>query len=163
MDDATLCVPVSYLRVALDIGVIDVVDVVQWADTKLATLENPPYAVIELALMGRSNREEVMWQLLQVATPAISEAEMLPYALAVAHSRLLSEPDLGRRLAEGIYRLWARHGCYLPGALESCGYFDDAYGLADSGIHGSAESIDQELLEFTAGFASLDWQSIKVT
>lgn len=163
MDNATLSVPVAYLRVALDIGVIDVADVVQWADTTLATLENPPYALIELALMGRSNREEVMWQLLQVATPAISEAEMLSYVLAVAHTRLLSEPGFGRRLAEGIYRLWARHGCYLPGRLESCGYFDDAYGLADSGIHGSAESIDRELLEFTAGFANLDWQSIKVT
>lgn len=127
----------------------------------LATLEKPPYALIELALMTRSNCEEVMWQLQQVGTPAMVEAEMLPYALATAHQRLLREPGFARSLAAGIYRLWVRGSCYLPGALGSCGYFNDAYGLADSGVYGHADDIDRELLEFTQSFVGLDWQAIK--
>lgn len=160
-DEAAFGVTVAYLRCALDVGVIDVAAVIQWADTTLATLQHPPYALIELALMSRSSREEVMWQLLQVAAPAMAEDEMLPYVLSVAHSRLLGGPAFGRRLAEGIYRLWARSGYDLPGTLQACGYFDDAYSLADSGVHGHAEVIDRELLEFTQHFAGLDWQTLK--
>lgn len=162
-DGAAFGLTVAYLRCALDVGVIDVAAVIQWADATLATLQHPPspYALIELALMSRSSREEVMWQLLQVATPAMAEDEMLPYVLSVAHSRLLGDPTFGRRLAEGIYRLWARSGYDLPGTLQACGYFDDAYSLADSGVHGHAEVIDRELFEFTQHFAGLDWQTLK--
>ncbi len=159
--EAALGVTVAYLRGALDIGVIDVAAVIQWADATLATLQHPPYALIELALMTRSSREAVMGQLLQVAAPAMTEDEMLPYVLSVAHSRLLRDPAFGRRLAEGIYRLWVRSGYDLPGTLQACGYFDDAYSLADSGVHGHAEAIDRELLEFTQHFAGLGWQTIK--
>lgn len=91
-DEGAFGVTVAYLRCALDVGVIDVAAVIQWADATLATLQHPPYALIELALMSRSSREEVMWQLLQVAAPAIAEDEMLPYVLSVAHSRLLGDP-----------------------------------------------------------------------
>ncbi|WDU64564.1 hypothetical protein LRS56_08890 [Pseudomonas poae] len=163
MSNTDFGVPVAYLRVALDIGAIDVAAVIQWADATLAMLEQPPYALIELALMTRSNREEVAWQLLQVGTPAMVEAEMLPYALATAHHRLLREPGFARCLAVGIYRLWVRGGCYLPGTLGACGYFDDAYGLADSGVYGQVADIDRELLEFTHSFVGLDWQAIKAS
>jgi hypothetical protein len=37
-----------------------------------------------------------------------------------------------------------------------CGYFEDAYSLAESGVLGTVDQIDKELLEFAAQFQGCD-------
>ncbi|WP_256575569.1 MULTISPECIES: hypothetical protein [unclassified Pseudomonas] len=143
---------IAYLREALELGVLEVSDIVQWADNQIMAQEDPAYELIELALMSSSNRYDVASQLLRVATPSLSSAEVLPYVLAKAHEQLLMNPDFGMVLAQGLYRSWSRSNYDFPDALGLCGYFEDAYSLAEGGTVGTVDQINRELLEFTARF-----------
>lgn len=148
---------IAYLREALELRVLEVSDIVQWADDQIAAQENPPYELIELALMSDSNRYDTASQLLRVGTPSLSRAQVLPYVLSKAHGQLLEDPDFGKVLAEGLYQSWFRSNCDFPDALSLCGYFDDAYSLAESGVIGTVDQINRELLEFTAQFQDCNW------
>lgn len=97
---------ISYLREALELRLLEVSDIVQWADDQITARGNPTYELIELALMSDSNRYDTANQLLRVGTPSLSRAEVLPYVLAKAHERLLADPDFGKVLAEGMYQSW---------------------------------------------------------
>ncbi|MCD5997317.1 hypothetical protein KDX38_27550 [Pseudomonas sp. CDFA 602] len=143
---------IAYLREALELHVLEVSDIVQWADDQILARENPAYELIELALMSDSNRYDTSSQLLRVGTPSLSRAEVLPYVLAKAHEQLLVNPDFGKVLAEGLYQSWYRSNYDFPDALRLCGYFEDAYSLAESGTVGTVDQIYRELLEFTARF-----------
>lgn len=148
---------IAYLREALELRVLEVSDIVQWADDQITARENPAYELIELALMRDSNRYDVASQLLRIGTPSLSRAEVLPYVLAQAHEQLLVDPDFGKVLAAGLYQSWSRSNYDFPDALSLCGYFEDAYSLAESGIGGTVDQINRELLEFTAQFRDYNW------
>ncbi|WP_260962452.1 hypothetical protein [Pseudomonas citri] len=148
---------VAYLIEALELCVLDVLDIVRWADEEINRQAGPPYELIELALMADSNRFDAASQLLRIVKPAVSAAEVLPYVLAAAHKKLLDTPDFGKVLAEGMFRSWIKANCNFPDALSPFGYFDDAYSLAESGTYGTVDQINRELLEFTAGFQSWIW------
>lgn len=143
---------ISYLKIGTELGIFSVPDVVQWADDHIATQEDPAYELIELALMSESDRYEIADQLVRIGAPSLNRAETLPCLLAEAHKRLLHDPDFGRVLAEGLYRLWSVSSHELPEILSPCGYFDDAYSLAESGVYGTTDQINRELLEFTSRF-----------
>ncbi|CRM55215.1 hypothetical protein [Pseudomonas sp. 31 R 17] len=148
---------IAYLREALELRVLEDSDIVQWADDQIIARENPAYELIELALMKDSNRYDVASQLLRIGTPSLSRAEVLPYVLAKAHEQLLVGPDFGKVLSEGLYQSWSRSNYDFPDALSLCGYFEDAYSLAESGIVGTVDQINRELLEFTAQFQDCNW------
>jgi hypothetical protein len=143
---------VSYLRVGIELGVFGVSDIVQWADDQIATQEDPAYELIELSLMRESSRHEIANQLVRTGAPSLSRVEVLPCLLAEAHKRLLHDPDFGRVLAERLYRSWSISTYDFPEILSPCGYFDDAYSLAESGVYGTVDQISRELLEFTSRF-----------
>ena len=148
---------ITYLRGALELGVLEVSDIVQWADDQIIAREQPAYELIELALMSDSNWYDVASQLLRVGTPSLSRAEVLPYLLAKAHEKLLVDPDFGKILAQGLYQSWSRSNGDFPDTLSLCGYFDDAYSLAESGVVGTVDQINHELLEFTSQFQDYNW------
>ena len=153
----SMSIQVAYLLEALELCVLDVPDIVRWADEEINSQVNPPFELIELALMANSNRFDAASQLLRIVKPAVRSAEILPYVLAAAHKKLLDTPNFGKVLAEGMYRSWIKANCDFPNALSPFGYFDDAYSLAESGTYGTVHQINQELLEFTAGFQSWIW------
>jgi len=45
----------------------------------------------------------------------------------------------------------------LPPPFNMCGYFDDAYSLAESGKMKTVDEVNRELLEFTRQFKELAW------
>ncbi len=143
---------ISFLIGGIDLGVFGVTEVVQWADNQIATQEAPGYELIELSLMSNANRYEIANQLTRVGTPTLSRADVLPCLLAEAHKKLLKEPDFGKVLAEGLYRFWSLSNYELPENLSPCGFFDDAYSLAESGVYGSTDQVYRELLEFSSQF-----------
>ena len=147
---------IAYLREALELQVIAVSDVVHWADGQIGRQTDPAYELIELALMTGSNRYDAASQLLRVGTPSLSRADVLPYVLAEAHRRLIADPGFGKILAEGLYQSWFKSNYDFPDNLNLCGYFEDAYALAESGAVGTIDQIDRELLEFTAEFQGCD-------
>ncbi|WP_443695446.1 hypothetical protein [Pseudomonas sp.] len=152
IDDQT-----AYLRVALELRVLEVPDIVQWADDQISKDENPAYELIELALMGDSNLYDIANQLLRIGMPSLSCAEVLPYVLAKAHGKLLLDRDFGKVLAQGLFQSWVHSNYDFPDYLRLCGYFEDAYSLAESGVAGTVDQINQELLEFTSHFQGCIW------
>lgn len=148
---------VAFLREALQLRVLEVSDVIRWADAQIAQTPSPSYEMIELALMSKANRFDISRQLSQVATPSLKSAEVLPFVLAKAHQRLLNNPELGKELAEGMYQSWVKADCDFPPPLDMCGYFDDAYSLAESGTVNTVEEVSQELMEFTCQFQDWAW------
>jgi hypothetical protein len=129
---------------------------VHWADGQIGSQTDPAYELIELALMTGSNRYDTASQLLRVGTPTLSRAEVLPYVLAEAHKRLVIDPGFGEILAVGLYQSWFKSNYDFPESLNFCGYFQDAYSLAESGIFGTVDQIDRELLKFMARFYRCD-------
>jgi hypothetical protein len=148
---------VAFLREALQLRVLEVSDVIQWADAQIAQTPSPPYEMIELALMNKANRFDISNQLSRVITPSLKSAEVLPFVLAKAHQRLLDNPEFGKELAEGMYQSWVKADYDFPPPLTMCGYFDDAYSLAESGTMKTTEEVNQELLEFTCQFKDWAW------
>ena len=106
--------------------------------------------------MTGSNRYDTASLLLRVGTPTLSRAEVLPYVLAEAHKRLVIDPGFGKILAEGLYQSWFKSNYDFPENLNLCGHFEDAYSLAESGVFGTVDQINKELLEFTAQFQGCD-------
>jgi hypothetical protein len=148
---------VAFLREALQLRVLEASDVIRWADAQIAQAPSPSYEMIELALMGGENRFDVSNQLSQVMTPSLKSAEVLPFVLARAHLRLFSDPGFGKVLAEGMYQSWVKADYDFHPPLTMCGYFDDAYSLAESGTMKTIEEVNQELLEFTCQFKDWTW------
>lgn len=154
---------IAYLQVALELQVLDVPDIVRWADDQISADECPAYELIELALMGGSNQYDIASQLLRVGTPSLNRAEVLPYVLAKAHGKLLLDRDFGKVLAQGLFLSWVHSNYDFPDHLRLCGYFEDAYSLAENGVAGTVDQINQELLEFTAQFQGHIWLKSKLS
>jgi hypothetical protein len=142
----------AYFRDGLQLGLCEVPDVVRWADYEIACLEDPPYELIELSLLGGDIYEAI--RKLRNFSEGISVTETLPLLLSAAHNRLQTEVGFGPPLAEALYQIYIQQSSVLPEYFSICGYFDDAYSLAISRTFGIEEDVYQELLEFTAEFAS---------
>jgi len=142
----------ALVRDGLRLGLCEVRDVVQWADHQLARLENPPYELIELSLLGSSVHDAA--SKLRELSESISVAETLPVLLSAANKLLQTETEFGPILAEALYQIYIQNSAILPESFSMCGYFDDAYSLATSGTFGTLGGVYRELLEFTAGFKS---------
>lgn len=74
----SLSFQVAYLIEALNLFVLDVPDIVRWADEEINSQSSAPYELIELALMANSNRFDAANQLLRVVKPAVSSTEYCP-------------------------------------------------------------------------------------
>src|SRR5512142_2383526 len=103
----------AYFRVALQLGVCTVGDVIRWSDAEIARLEEPPLALIELALLENGNPLDVISKLYQLSAgaPALS---VLRRVLGQAHEELVRHPELGPILARGLYQIYVESGYRVP-------------------------------------------------
>lgn len=138
----------AYLRVALQLRVHTVSDVIRWADTEIARLEEPPFALIELALLGDGNPLDVVSKLyeLSAGAPALS---VLPRVLGQAHEQLVRHPELGPILARDLYQIYVESGYQIPDDLAPMIGFDDRFALAREGTYETEEQVLRDLIEFT--------------
>ena len=141
----------AYLRVALQLGVHTVKEVIHWSDTEIARLEEPPLALIDLALLEKANPLDVLSKLseLSAGIPALS---VLREVLGQAHEELLRQPSLGPILARGLYQIFVESGYKVPEDLAPMITFEDRYDLAREGTHGTEEDVLRDLIELTAEF-----------
>jgi hypothetical protein len=138
----------AYLRVALRLGIHTVSDVIRWSDTEIARLDEPPFALIELALLENGNPLDVMSKLheLSAGVPALC---VLRRVLGQAHEGLVRHPELGPIVAQGLYQIYVESGYQVPDDLAPMIGFDDRFALAQQGIGETEEEVLRDLIEFT--------------
>ncbi len=138
----------AYLRVALQLGVHTVSDVIRWADTEIARLEEPPFALIELALLENGNPLDVMSKLHELSAGR-SALSVLRRVLGQAHEELVRHRESGPNLAHGLYQIYVESGYQVPDDLALMIGFDDRFALARQGIYETEEEVLRDLIEFT--------------
>lgn len=141
----------AYLREALWLGLISVVDVVSWSDSIIAECSQPDYAFVELSCMSGASPLDVL-NALESLSGDISTIDILPTVLGLAHQRLVQNPGYAMELARCLYGIYVKCNYQVTDELREIGWFDDAFGLAADGSYGSVEQIQEELIEFTAQF-----------
>lgn len=142
----------AYFRVALQLGVCTVGDVIRWSDAEIARLEEPPFALIELALLENRNPLDVMSKLYELSGGR-SALSVLRRVLGQARGELVRHPELGPILARGLYQIYVESGYRVPEDLARMAGFEDRFALAQQGIYETEEEVLRDLIEFTGEFA----------
>ena len=135
----------AYLRLALQLGVKSVPDVVQWADSRIKSAEQPDEPLLDLSLMSDSHPLDVIGEPGKVSGP-VTPLDVFGAVLADAHAALLDDPSFGRPLAKNLYHFYVEKD--YPGGFDECCALDDDYALSDQGI-GTEEDAYRRVLEYT--------------
>jgi len=138
----------AYLRLALQLGVRSVSDIVQWADSQISALDDPTDSLIDLSLMAKSHPIDVMGKLGGLSGE-VTPLDVAHEVLADAHAALLDDPSFGRPLAKCLYHFCVEND--YPRDFIQCVGFDDDYALADQGLF-TVEDAYNGLLEYTETF-----------
>jgi len=118
--------------VALQFGFDGVEDAVAWADANVAALDQPPYALLEICLAGKSPRHEVM-QLLRSLPGEADESRACQQLLARMSSAWDEQDAKAERVASILH---AMHAARLlnAAAAEEWSRLEYAADLVDAGI-----------------------------
>lgn len=141
------------LRVGLQLGLVTVTEVVNWADERLSVSTAPSEDLAELSLMTAADPRDIISRLRRMS-PGISAIDALPAALARGVERIRADPSLGPVVARGLYQLYVEANYQVPPELVSMGQFEDRYSLAKQGIYESERTVLQDLLTFAGGFSN---------
>jgi hypothetical protein len=138
------------LRVALDLGLVTVADVVAWSDSLIESSEHPDPAFLELSSMWKADPLDV-WRALEAISEDLHTLQVLPWVLGLAHARLLAQPTYGKELAARLNSLSAD----LPEDFEDITWLAQAFQDAEDGyIAESVEDVREMLLKFIERFTA---------
>ena len=140
------------LRVGYQLGLVTRKEVIEWADGVIAGEDDPPYDVIELALMSKAHPEDILGRL-HALSPGASTVSVLPRVLGKLSHRLRENPALGSTVARALWGIYVESGYDVPSALNPICCFDDGYALAVDGVYGSEEEVFRDLLAFVESFS----------
>jgi len=151
----------AYFRLALRLGLVNLADVVSWSDSIVEKSDRPHPAFLELSSLWKAHPLDVV-HVLRSMSEDVSDIEVLPSVLALAHRKLQSEPAFGRHLATALYAIFVECDfpfSHLPNELCEIGqeitWFDNAFGLVPM-VFGSVEAIEEIFLQFMQQFETKD-------
>ena len=139
------------LRVGYQLGLVSRHEVIAWADDVIASAAEPPYEVIELALMSSAHPQDILSKLRELS-PAVTTVSVLPRVLGNLAYRLRDNPALGRGVARALWVVYVESGYDVPPELNSICCFDEDYALAEEGGYGTEAQVFHELLTFAESF-----------
>jgi hypothetical protein len=139
------------LAIGFRLGLVPQAEVISWADGTIAILNEPPLAVIDLALMGRSHPQDVLSKLMELSG-GLAPIEALPHALGRYAERLRSRPEAGPVVAKGLWDIYVQSSSKVPPELAAIAGFDEDYWLARNEGYGTQRDVYAELLAFFERF-----------
>jgi len=149
-----LAVKARSLARALAWGFAEPAPIVAWVDELIVAQDRPDWFLLDASLAERRVPELVS------ALESFADRTGSPPPQLVAHALLghlhqwlLRHPEDGRRIARLLHHMVVESDLPARGAEGDMYYFDDAYDLADSGVYGSVENVNDELKSFLEGFA----------
>lgn len=137
--------------ISLKLGILSVHDIIEWADRWIVELDSPSDALLDLAMMAESHPLDFIGKL-EDLSPEISSIDALPRALRRVNIVLMSDPNLGPVVADGLYRIYCESGYDIPEELSDIGWFSEGFALASSGAMGTMEGVLSDLKAFAAKF-----------
>jgi len=147
----------AYFRLALRLGLVNLADVVPWSESIVEKSDRPHPAFLELSSLWKAHPLDVV-HVLRSMSEDVSDIEVLPSVLALAHRKLQSEPAFGRHLAMALYAILVECDIPLSRQLweieQEIIWFHNAFGLAP--LMGSVEDVEETFLQFTKQFETKD-------
>lgn len=135
------------LAIAIELGVVQVAEAVDWADQYIVALDQPPYELIELSSAGASHPLDVAHLLRTV--PGAAD---VPAVCRRVFARMLSALNEGRMSPESVARaldfMQLEGRAPDPDAQSEMSRLNDAFELAHEGTYGTPEQVGRELREF---------------
>ena len=140
----------SEFKLALEGGVIDRQEIVQWADDLLMTEEYDD-RLAEISLSRDKTNKEIEAMLGELAAPDDDFAGFRGM-LGRMHDALKADPTRLHEFTRFLERLWIRHDYTLPDDLGFIIGLEDDYLLAEEGQYGSVSAILTQLLDDLSRF-----------
>ena len=141
----------SELAIGFRLGLVPQSEIVAWADGIIASLDEPPIDVIDLALMGKAHAQDVIKKLAEMSA-GIDPVEALPRALKRFAGRLRSSPEAGPVAAKGLWDIYVQSNYHVPRELLAIAGFDEDYWLARNQTYGTEAEVYGRLLKFFEDF-----------
>ena len=138
----------AHLRLAIQLGIKSISDVIRWADSRIESTEQPDDLLLELSMMADSHPLDVMGRLGELSS-SVAALDVVNTVLADAHASLIDDPSFGRPLARNLYFFYVENG--YPKSLGEGSAFDGDYSLVDQGF-GTEEEVYRHFLEYTGRF-----------
>jgi len=134
------------LATALDVGIVDVSEVVDWAVDRIAEEEHPHWSLCEIAIAGRKYPQDVA-ALLREIPGTFSASDVRRRVLSMMAPRLERDPRRADGIASALYQL-ALADEIEDGELKALAWWAwDRLDLADSGtIAETREQIVQRMI-----------------
>lgn len=142
----------SEFKLALEAGVIDRQEIVQWADDHLLTEEYDD-RLAEISLSRDKTNKEIEALLGELTAPNDDFAGFRGM-LGMMHDALKADPTRLHEFTRFLERLWIRHDYTLPDDLGFIIGLEDDYLLAEEGQYGSVSAILTQLLDDLSRFRS---------
>jgi len=139
------------LAIGFRLGLVPQSEIVTWADGMIASLEDPPVDVIDLALMSKAHPQDVLKKLAEMSG-GIGPVEALPRALKRFAGRLRNSPEAGPAAAKGLWDIFVQSRYDVPNELIAIAGFDEDYWLARNQTYGTEAEVYGRLLAFFEGF-----------
>ncbi|TDF34928.1 hypothetical protein EYS14_21340 [Alteromonadaceae bacterium M269] len=129
---------------ALPLNVINLKEIINWADSIIVKEDEPNIEVLELA--GSTKGSEVMAQLSLLSSGYDEEASMRIF-FGLCFKALKNGDAEYPKVAKRLF-FWSAYETSLHGFEELTSYWD-ALDLADRGIYGNPEEIKENMLNFS--------------
>jgi hypothetical protein len=140
------------LKLALEAGVIDLQEIVRWADGLLMSEEYDD-RIAEISMSRNKTNKDLEALLGEISAPDDDFAGFRGM-LGRMHDALEAQPARLHDFTRFLERLWIRHDYTLPDDLGFIIGLEDDYLLAVEGQYGSVSAILTQLLDDLARFRS---------
>lgn len=135
------------LRLGLLGGYVSSDEVTAWADQVIAAGDTPGPEIIEVSLGGSKPIHDIDAALAGIPGFAPRDAVAV-LTLRQMAAAVRQNPSVGRAVAHSLFQMYLEGIVPSEQAKGQMGRLDDAFYLAESGIHGTTAEVQAELAEF---------------
>ena len=139
------------LRMTLIAGIVSVDDVVQWAESRIASLDEYDDELTDLFLASKTTPQDVEPMLRRLGQDA-DQNDAIRFLMGRMHRALLENRSRARDFARLLDRLWIENRNTISEDLNFMAGVDDDFCLAEQGTYGTIDGAIDYLIEQTKQF-----------
>lgn len=129
-------------RFGLDCGLFTKNEVIGWCDRLIESLDNPPYEIIELSLMGKKSISDLTQKLIEIGDLSDLKKVVKILLAILNHKFNLNEISL-KEAIKSSYHLLMITNLWDEAEFYSLYWMDDEYELAANGIYSNIDNVEE--------------------
>ncbi|SES45607.1 hypothetical protein [Psychrobacillus sp. OK032] len=138
-------------RIGVLIGLLNIQDVIKWADSVIEQCDTPPYEIIELSLSAKEKLEDITLRLMEIRGD-FDDNDLSSKVILGLLNQYLNTPEDIANVIEKLDKLIE----YLPDSYEGIKmeihFLSDGFYLAEENIYGDLKEVHSNLKEFLIRF-----------